>query len=74
MKRATEDIWGVLVIRAWRDELAGAHLRARIITTVDPPYGGSEIDVASGVEEILLNVRKWLENLEGERRPQSARF
>lgn len=56
---------GVLVVRAWIDERAGTGLRARIITLGAPPVIDTDYAVASGLEEIVLNVRQWLQHLEG---------
>lgn len=55
----------VLVVRAWREDEGPADLRARI-TWVDDVGGGEErAAVASGTDEILGVVRRWLDGVAG---------
>lgn len=55
--------WGVLVIRAWIDGNP-PRLKARITHAIGLAPGEPESAIVSGDEEILAEVRHWLDALE----------
>jgi hypothetical protein len=51
----------VLVVRAWRH--GGAHLVARVTTTIDVERSESVTVAVAGVDEIAAAVERWLDDL-----------
>jgi hypothetical protein len=52
---------GLLVIRVWIERGTGAALRARITGTVDVAVPRETVTTAATAEEIVSQVRAWLD-------------
>ena len=61
-----EERYGVLVVRAWVEGSTPAGLRARITWSSDLTSTERVTTATTSVQEILAEVRKWLESLLGD--------
>jgi hypothetical protein len=52
---------GVLIIRAWLEDAAGASLRARIIHSMDITAEEPVATSAATIEDVARKVQDWLE-------------